>query len=137
MSRTRISLAVLLLVAAVTGQARAESCTKSRDFILANASDLPQKPQTYRQLFQSCLETLKLTNVQDALVLKSGAIAVLPRRDTLMATAATLAQFCERFPYGTLQFIARKNQTQIADIGRAVRSSSAQPNACAKIKSGG
>ncbi len=131
-----IALAVLL-TAAATGQARAESCTKSRDFILASASDLPQKPQAYRQLFRSCLETLKLTNVQDALILKSGAIAVLPRRDTLMATAATLAQFCEHFPYATLQFIARKNQAQIADISRAVTISSARPNACAKIKGGG
>lgn len=117
--------------------ARAESCTKSRDFILTNSSDLPQKAKIYQGLFRDCLDTMTLSNVQDAFILKVGAIAVLPRLDTVAATASTLAQFCERFPRGTLHFIGRKEKAQVANIGRAVDWSSPHSTSCERIKGGG
>jgi hypothetical protein len=118
-------------------EARAESCTKSRDFILSAPFDLPRKPQAYQELFRACLDTLELSNVQDAFVLKDGAIAVLPRRDTISATASTLAQFCDRFPHGTLHFIGRKDRKRAAVMSQAVTLSSADPTPCEKIKGGG
>ncbi|MDB5599789.1 MAG: hypothetical protein JWN71_1833 [Xanthobacteraceae bacterium] len=116
--------------------AQADSCGKSRDYILENASDLPQKPQVYQQLFKNCLETLQLSNVKDAFILQTGAIAVIPRNDSLSATASTLAQFCTRFPKGNLHFIGRKVQAQAASISRAVRLST-QSTPCQKISGGG
>lgn len=135
MNRLAIVLAVLpgLIVA---GEAGAESCTKSRDHILLNSSDLPRKPQVYQTLFRNCLDTLELSNVQDAFILKSGAIAVLPRRDTVSATAGTLRQFCEHFPHGTLHFIATRDRAQVKAISRAVSMSSANATSCEKIKGG-
>ena len=126
-----------LLVLSAADKARAESCTRSRDFILTNASDLPQKSQVYLELFRNCLDTIQLSNVQDAFVLKAGAIAVLPRIDTISATAGTLAQFCERFPHGSLQFIARKDRAQVANMARTVNLSSAHPTTCKQIRGEG
>lgn len=105
----------------LAGTARADSCAKSRDYILENAADLPQKPQAYQELFKNCLETLQLSNVKDAFILQVGAIAIIPRNDSVSATASTLAQFCTRFPKGNLHFIGRKVQPQAASISRAVR----------------
>jgi hypothetical protein len=130
---TTAALATLVVLNA-TGAALGESCTRSRDFILTNASDLPQKSQVYLELFRNCLDTLQLSNVQDAFVLKAGAIAVLPRVDTVSATAGTLAQFCQRFPRGTLNFIARKDRAQITNMGRAVNLSFPNPTTCKQIR---
>jgi hypothetical protein len=120
----------------VPSAAWADSCGKSRDYILENASDLPQKPEVYRGLFKDCLETLQLSNVKDAFILQTGAIAVIPRNDSVSATASTLAQFCTRFPNGNLHFIGRKIQAQAASISRAVRLSTAS-TPCQKISGGG
>jgi hypothetical protein len=128
---------IMLGVAGVTGMAQAESCTKSRDFILTNSSDLPQKAKIYQGLFRDCLDTMALSNVQDAFVLKIGAIAVLPRQDTIAATASTLAQFCERFPRGTLHFMGRKERAQAANIAHVVDWSSPRATSCERIKGGG
>src|SRR6187549_2847743 len=98
MSRAGIVLMMGLGCVVLAGTARADSCTKSRDYILENAVDLPQKPQAYQELFKNCLETLQLSNVKDAFILQAGAIAVIPRNDSVSATASTLAQFCTRFP---------------------------------------
>ena len=133
-----VAALALLACAGTTGTAQAESCTKSRDYILTNASDLPQKPKIYQSLFRDCLDTITLSNVQDAYILKKGAIAVLPRRDTISATASTLAQFCERFPRGTLHFIGQKDKAKIANnIGRVVDWSSPNSTSCMQIKGGG
>jgi hypothetical protein len=133
-----VAAVVLLTFAVTAGVARAESCTKSRDYILTNSSDLPQKPKIYQSLFRDCLDTITLSNVQDAYILKKGAIAVLPRRDTISATASTLAQFCERFPRGTLHFIGQKDRTKIANnISRVVDWSSSHSTSCEQIKGGG
>jgi hypothetical protein len=133
-----VAAVVFLTFAGTTGAARAESCTKSRDYILTNSSDLPQKPKIYQSLFRDCLDTITLSNVQDAYILKKGAIAVLPRRDTISATASTLAQFCERFPRGTLHFIGQKDRAKIANnISRVVDWSSSHSTSCQQIKGGG
>jgi hypothetical protein len=128
---------VALAVVGAAGMARAESCTKSRDFILTNSSDLPQKGKIYQGLFRDCLDTMTLSNVQDAFVLKAGAIAVLPRLDTIAATASTLAQFCERFPRGTLHFLGKKERSQAANVARVVVWSSPHATSCERIKGGG
>ena len=133
-----VAALALLAFAGTTGAAQAESCTKSRDYILTNSSDLPQKPKIYQSLFRDCLDTISLSNVQDAYILKKGAIAVLPRRDTVSATASTLAQFCERFPRGTLHFIGQKDRVKIANnISRVVDWSSSHSTSCVQIKGGG
>ena len=79
------ALAIMLCMSA----ARADNCDKSRDYILAS-SDLPQKPQTYRDLSKMCRDTLLLSNVKEAFVLKAGAIAAVPKIDSVSATAGTL-----------------------------------------------
>lgn len=127
------ALAAILAINGI-GAALGESCSRSRDYILNNASDLPQKSQVYLELFRNCLDTLQLSNVQDAFVLKAGTIAVLPRTDTVAATAGTLAQFCQRFPRGTLNFIARKDRAQVANMGRAVNLSFSHPTTCKQIR---
>lgn len=118
--------------------AQADSCAKSRDYILANASgDLPRRSKSYQELYKSCLQTLQLPNVKDAYVLKSGAIAVLPRNDSVPATAGTLAQFCTRFPQQTLRFITRKEKRVVNNIARVVQLSTSQSTPCQKISGGG
>jgi hypothetical protein len=129
---------VAALVAAVVSEAaRAESCSKSRDYLLTEAADLPQRPSVYQTLYRNCMDTLELPNVQDAFVLKVGAIAVIPKRDTVAATASTLAQFCERFPRGTLHFIQRKDRALAARMSKAVLMTAVNPTPCERIKGGG
>jgi hypothetical protein len=83
------------------------------------------------------MDTLQLSNVQDAFILKVGAIAVIPKRDTVAATASTLAQFCERFPRGTLHFIKRKDRALAARMSQAVLMTAINPTPCIRIKGGG
>jgi hypothetical protein len=130
-----VCVAALLFVA--PGLAHAESCSKSRDYLLTEASDLPQRPSIYQKLFRDCMDTLQLSNVQDAFILKVGAIAVIPKRDTVAATASTLAQFCERFPRGTLHFIKRKDRALAARMSQAVLMTAINPTPCIRIKGGG
>jgi hypothetical protein len=130
------SLALFALIGTV-GAAQAESCTKSRDMILTAASDLPQKPKIYQDLLRDCLDTMTLPNVQDAFILKVGAIGVLPRRDSVSATAVTLAQFCGRFPHGSLHFVGQKERARLANIARAVEWSSPRSTSCDRIRGGG
>ena len=82
----------------------AESCSKSRDS-RALSGELPQKPKVYQDLFKSCLDTLLMSNVKDAFILKGGAITVIPKDDAVTATTTTLAQFCGRFRGGNVRFI--------------------------------
>jgi hypothetical protein len=124
-----------IVTAAVAAPALAESCTRSRDF-LADSSDMPQKPQVYQELYRTCIETLQLSNVKDAFILKAGVIAVIPNRDTVPATARTLAQFCGRYPRGTLHFIGAKQRGQTGNIARAVEFSPERATPCQKITGG-
>ncbi|MGC1464563.1 MAG: hypothetical protein WA792_02415 [Pseudolabrys sp.] len=128
-------LLVLAGVLCFAGTAAAEDCTKSRDYILDGlAGDLLSPPARYRDLFQTCLGALKLANVKDAYVLRDGGIGVIAKRDTLTATAQTLADFCERFPKETLRFITRREQRQALTVGRAVMMTSTTATSCKKIR---
>lgn len=128
----------LLACVVVASPAQAESCSKSRDYILLNsAGDLPQKPKVYQDLFKSCLDTLQMSNVKDAFVLKAGAIAVIPKNDGIAATANTLAQFCTRFRAGTLRFIARRELSDAANIARVVDMSVSGATSCRRITGSG
>jgi hypothetical protein len=132
-------LAVLIAIAAlplVSAPAAAESCSKSRDYLLSGSAELSQPPQRYRELYRACMNTLELSNVQDAFILQAGAIAVIPRRDDIAGTASTLAQFCERYPRGILHFIGRRQLPQTATVSKAVRMP-ARPHSCQQIKGGG
>jgi hypothetical protein len=131
----RVALAAIALTAA-TCQAAADSCTSSRDTIL-NGSNLPQKPAMYRTLFRMCLETLQLSNVKDAFVLRAGGIAILPRNDSVSATSTTLAQFCTRFPKGHAHFIGRKERRRVKSVAQAVDFGSVNSTPCVKIMGGG
>ncbi len=131
----RLLLAAFLALAA-SGSALADSCAKSRDYIL-DSTDLPQRPQTYRTLFKVCLQTLELSNVQDAFVLKTGGIAIVPRNDSISATASTLAQFCTRFPKGHAHFVGRKERRRMARISSAVEFGAVRSTPCAQIMGGG
>jgi hypothetical protein len=129
----KAALAVLLLALPAT-QAKAESCTPSREYILTDDSgDLPRQPASYQALFKVCLATLMLPNVRDAFILRDGGIAVVPRLDDLAATANTLADFCTRYPQGTLRFITHGELAMTANIGRAVQISSGGATSCRKI----
>jgi hypothetical protein len=115
--------------------AHAENCTSSREYILAGEfGDLPQSPQSYQDLFKMCLQTLELSNVKDAFVLKGGAVAVVPRDSSLIATANTLAQFCQRYPNGRLRFVGRGEREQNREIGQIVRLSANGATPCQDIK---
>jgi hypothetical protein len=133
MTLCRILLGALLLGLAIM-PARAESCTRSREYILTDSgADLPRQPSAYQQLFRICLDTLTMQNVRDAFILRDGAIAVVPRIDDVRTTANTLAQFCQRYPGATLRFITRGEIPIIASMGRAVDISSGSATSCRKI----
>lgn len=131
-------MTVAIGMVALAGTAHAESCSKSRDYIFSNsASDLPQKAQVYQNLFKTCLDTLHMTNVKDAFVLKAGAVAVIPKDDSVTATASTLAQFCGRFRRGMLRFVARRELAEVANISRAIELSTTQATSCQRMNGDG
>ncbi len=133
-SPTTNALAVSLIVFGIAGPAFADSCEKSRDYILEGlAGDLPQPGNTYQDLFKVCQEVLTLPNVKDAYVLKAGAIAVDPKRNTVTATAATLAQFCERFPRRLIRFLTPLEQRQARTVGLIVLMAGGKATSCAKL----
>ena len=126
-------LASMLLPAAIA-TAHAEGCTRSREYILTDTgTELPRQPSAYQQLFKVCLDTLMLSNVRDAFILRDGAIAIVPKIDDVAATADTLAQFCRRYPNGVARFITRGELPLIASMGRAVDISSGSATSCARI----
>jgi hypothetical protein len=79
------------------------------------------------------METLHLPNVKDAFILIEGAIAVVPRVDRVSATAGTLAQFCTRFPRGTLHFIDEPTLKRMTGISQMVRAPHRASTPCSKI----
>jgi hypothetical protein len=135
--RAHVAAATLLACTAATGSARAESCTPSTQYIMENGADgAAIKPQSYQTLSKVCSETLTMSNVKDAFVLRSGAVAVIPRRDGISATATTLSEFCTRFPKGTLRFVTKTELSLTANIGRAVRLDSSSATSCQKLLGG-
>ena len=132
----RLALTATLLMLGVTG-ASAESCAKSRDYILEGmAGELIRPASTYQKLFKVCLQTLALPNVKDAYVLKAGLIAIDPRRNTTMATASTLAQFCRQFPQSTARIFTPGEQRQAKTTGLVVMMPALTARSCQAIRGG-
>jgi hypothetical protein len=126
---------VLLCALCLSGPAAAESCGKSREYILDGlAGDLVQPPANYQNLYKTCVETLGLANVKDAYLLRDGGIAVVPKRNTLVATAETLAQFCERFPRSTARFLTPREMKKRPTVGLVVIMSSTGAVSCKTIR---
>ena len=128
-------IAALLLGIGVSDPALADSCAKSRDYILEGLAGSLTKPSaTYRDLFKICLEASALPNVKDAYVLKAGVIAIDPTRNTVMATATTLAKFCQRFPTRAVRFFTPGEQRQAHTVGLVVMMPAGDATSCKTIK---
>jgi hypothetical protein len=82
------------------------------------------------------METLTLPNVKDAYILKAGLIAIDPRRNTVMATASTLAQFCRRFPRGTARIFTPAEQRQARTVGLVVMMPALDAKSCQAMRGG-
>ena len=128
-------LVAVVVLLALSGAARAESCSASRDYLLGDlAGDRTMPPQAYKDLFRICMATIAMTNVKDAYLLKDGGIAVSPKQDGMAATAATLAQFCNAYPRATLRFLSRKDMLLAKSVSSIVRMSSTSSTSCKTIK---
>jgi hypothetical protein len=131
------ALCVALDTLCAAAPASAESCTKSRDYILEGLSGQLTRPaRTYKELFQTCMEALTFSNVKDAYVMKDGAVAIEPLRNTVSATAPTLAQFCQRFPNSTARFLTRDEQRRPHTVGLIVVMSSSAAASCKELRGG-
>ena len=128
-------IASLLVFLVLAVPAHAESCTKSREYLMEGlAGDLPAPPAQYQELFNVCTQALSLPNVKDAYLLKDGGIAIVPKRDSLIATAGTLARFCERFPRSRARFVTARDQRHATTVGLIVLLSSTGSASCKKIR---
>ncbi len=124
-----------LIAFGLTGPALADSCGKSREYLLEGlAGDLPEPPSDYQALFKVCVQTAALANVKDAFLLRDGGIAISPKNNSITATAATLAQFCERFPKSRARFITPREQRQRPTVGLVVLLSSTGTTPCKRIR---
>ena len=132
----------LLLTAAslatgISGALAADGCAKSRDYILEGMAGALTKPaRTYQDLFKICVRTIELPNVKDAYVLKAGLIAIEPRRNTVMATASTLAEFCRRFPRSTARVFTPGEQREAKTVGLLVLMPALSARSCQAIRGG-
>lgn len=120
-----------------TGVAHADSnnCDKSREYLLNGlAGDLEMPSQTYDTLFKICVATAAMSNIKDAYILKDGGIAVIPKQDSIPATAGTLSQFCDDNPTSTLRFLTRKEIALAKTMSAIVQTSSTSATPCKKIK---
>ncbi len=130
----RIAL-IAIFLALAAGGARADNCSKSRDYLFANPNgDLTLPPKAYEDLFKICMAAAAMSNVKDAYILKDGGIAVIAKQDSVAATAATLSQFCDDHPKATLHFLTRKELPQIKSVTSVVKIPSTSSTSCQKIK---
>jgi hypothetical protein len=128
-------LLTFLVAVSLTCPVSAESCSKSRDYILEGlAGGLSHPAAHYRDLFKTCVETLALANVKDAYLLKDGGIAIIPSRNSAFATAEVLSQFCQRFPKQTARFLTPREQNNLLAIRPVVMMSSETSTSCKKIR---
>ena|ERR1700754_2319958 len=124
-----------LLWSITANTAHAESCTRSREYILNGlAGELVATPQSYQSLFKTCMTTTELSNIKDAFILRDGGIGAIAKRDDVGATAQTLSEFCQRFPTATLRFITRSDQTRVKTMGQTVLLSSTGVTPCKQIR---
>jgi len=113
----------------------ADDCAKSREYLLGGmAGDLAMPLAAYTNLFKICATTAAMPNVKDAYMLKDGGIAVSPKRDTVEATAATLAKFCESYPRATLRFLTKRDLKLSRSVLDIVKISSTSATSCKKLK---
>jgi hypothetical protein len=130
-----IAAAIALMLAANAARAESENCRRSREYLLGNpGGDLTLPPQAYNDLFKICSAAAAMSNVRDAYILKDGGIAVVPKQDSIPATAATLSQFCDTYPRATLRFLTRKEMQAAKSVGSIVQMSSGSSTSCKKIK---
>ncbi|MEH2505982.1 MULTISPECIES: hypothetical protein [unclassified Bradyrhizobium] len=130
-----VATAILLTLANGAARADNENCRKSREYLLGTpGGDLSLTPQTYNDLFKICVAASAMPNVKDAYILRDGGIAVVPKQDSVSATAATLAQFCDAYPRGVLRFITSKEKLSIRSVTDVARMSSTSSTPCKKIK---
>ena len=128
-------LAAFVILLTLGSTAHAESCSKSREYLLGSmAGDLPMPPQAYEELFKTCIAASKMANVNDAYMLKDGGVAVAPKQDSVSATASTLAQFCNNYPRATLRLLSRRDLMVKKSVLDIVRMSSDASTSCRKIK---
>lgn len=126
---------IAIFLALAVNNARAESCGKSREYLLGSlGGELALPPRSYDDLFKICLATAAMANVKDAYILNDGAIAVIAKQDSVAATAATLSQFCDAYPHATLHFLTRKELLQVKSIVSVVKIPSTSSTPCQKIK---
>lgn len=129
------TLALALTLLAIATAAQANSCNKSREYLLGGlAGELQMTPQTYDGLFKVCEATATMPSVQDAFILKDGGIGAIPKQDTISATAATLSRFCDANPRATLRFISKKDLLRAKSTSQIVGLSSTGVTSCKKIK---
>jgi hypothetical protein len=127
--------AALLVGIGMSSPALADSCAKSRDYILEGLAGQLTKPSAlYRDLFKVCLEASALPNVKDAYILKAGVISIDPMRNTVMATATTLAQFCQRFPARSVRFFTPAEQSHPRTVGLVVMTPAGDAMSCKKSR---
>ncbi|ETR76727.1 hypothetical protein X566_03070 [Afipia sp. P52-10] len=132
--RAQCLLAASVFVAIGSAEAAADNCARSREYLLGGlAGELSQAPDSYKQLFTICIAAAALSNVKDAFVLRDGGIGAIAKRDSVSATAATLSEFCQRFPRATLRFMNRAEQARGTSIGQLVQLSSGGATSCRKI----
>jgi len=128
-------LAFMLLFASLISPAYADNCGKSREYLLGGlGGDLTLSSAEYDNLFKRCLATGTMSNVKDAYMLKDGGIAVVPKQDTIAATAATLSQFCEAYPRATLHFLTKQERARDKSLADIIRISSTSSTSCQKIR---
>ena len=124
-----------IVLALAASPSHADNCDRSRSYLLGGlGGDLTLPPREFDDLFRRCLATAAMTNVKDAYILKDGGIAVIPKQDTLAATAATLSQFCDSYPRATLHFLTKRERTDDKSLADIVRISSTSSTSCQKIK---
>ena len=122
------------LIVCAAGPACADGCARSLDYILNDlAGELPRPAATYRGLFDVCAETLAIANVRDAYLMKDGGIAILPKKNSVFATANTMAAFCRKFPHNTPHFITRRESQHGLTTGLVVMMRSNSSDSCQKI----
>jgi hypothetical protein len=126
---------IALLLVFNAHAAWADSCGKSREYLLTNSGGgLALPPKAYEDSFKRCLATAAMSNVKDAYILKDGGIGAIPKQDTIAATSSTLSQFCDAYPRATLHFLTRRELVQVRSVASIVRISSTSSTSCQKIK---
>ncbi|MCA6115834.1 hypothetical protein J6524_13150 [Bradyrhizobium sp. WSM 1738] len=126
---------MLLMFATGVAHADSENCRKSREYLLGTpGGDQSLTPQAYNDLFKICIATSAMPNVKDAYMLRDGGVAVIPKQDSVAATASTLAQFCDAYPRSVLRFITRKERLTIRSVANVAQMSSTSSTPCKKIK---